>query len=128
MRFWSWKKQRKEKKPRCSGKLNIRPNFLVRRRTTPLNVQFVETIPLLPEMEKDTLYISMKYRILSQKCPCGCGRLIDVALSPTGRSLRYDGRYLTLTPSIGTRLPCRSHYSIIKNEVVWHEPMGYGLG
>ncbi len=73
-------------------------------------------------MEEHTLYVSMRFAILSHMCPCGCGRLVDVALSPETRSIYFDGKYLTLEPSIGVTFPCNSHYSIICNEVVWHPP------
>ena len=71
-------------------------------------------------MEKGTLYVSMRFATLSHLCPCGCGRLVDVTLDPETRSLTYDGEYLTLRPSIGVKFPCRSHYSIIRNTIMWH--------
>jgi len=61
-------------------------------------------------------------------CPCGCGRLVDVTLDPTTRSLTYDGEYLTLRPSIGVKFACRSHYSIIRNAVMWHPPISESEG
>ena len=85
-----------------------------------LKPMFVETIPHLPEMERGTLYVSMRFATLSHLCPCGCGRLVDVTLNPETRSLIYDGEYLTLRPSIGVKFPCRSHYSIIRNAIMWH--------
>ena len=84
---------------------------------------FVETIPQLSEMEERTLYVSMRFATLSHLCPCGCGRLVDVTLDPATRSLTYDGEYLTLRPSIGVKFPCRSHYSIIRNAVMWYPPI-----
>ena len=89
---------------------------------------FVETIPHLPKMEKGILYVSMRFATLSHLCPCGCGRLVDVTLDPATRSLTYDGEYLTLEPSIGVKFPCRSHYSIIRNAIIWHPPISKSVG
>ena len=89
---------------------------------------FVETIPQLSEMGERTLYVSMRFATLSHLCPCGCGRLVDVTLDPATRSLTYDGEYLTLRPSIGVKFPCRSHYSIIRNAVMWYPPISKSEG
>lgn len=100
------------------------PNYPVYERdSTVLRPMFVETIPNLPEMEKDILYVSMRFATLSHLCPCGCGRLVDVTLDPATRSLTYDGKFLTLRPSIGVKFPCKSHYSIIRNSVKWFPPI-----
>jgi hypothetical protein len=54
------------------------------------------------------------------KCCCGCGREVVTPLSPTGWQLIFDGKAVSLYPSIGSwSLPCRSHYFITKNQVVW---------
>ena len=115
MRFWRWWKP---------GIRRSRPSYAVRRRESILlKPLFVETIPLLPEMEEGTLYVSMRFATVSHLCPCGCGRLVDVTLDPATRSLTYDGEHLTLRPSIGVKFPCRSHYSIIRNAIIWHPPI-----
>ncbi len=90
------------------------------KKTMELKPLFVETIPYLSKMDKGTLYVSMRFATLSHLCPCGCGRLVDVTLNPTTRSLTYDGEYLTLKPSIGVKFPCRSHYSIVRNAIIWY--------
>ena len=37
-----------------------------------------------------------------------------------GWKMFFDGHNVSLTPSIGlSYLPCRSHYFIIKNKIVW---------
>ena len=120
MRFWKWSKR---------AAPNSHPHHVVRNREpTVLKPLFVETIPHLPEMEKDTLYVSMRFATLSHLCPCGCGRLVDVMLDPATRSLTYDGEYLTLRPSIGVKSPCRSHYSIIRNAIMWYPPISDSEG
>ena len=115
MRFWKRNKQ-------SAGTSHL--DHVARdRQPTLLKPLFVEAIPQLPEMDKDTLYVSMRFATLSHLCPCGCGRLVDVTLSPTTRSLAYDGEHLTLSPSIGVKFPCRSHYSIVRNAIVWYPPI-----
>lgn len=120
MRFRIWKRQ---------GACNSDPGDIVRSRgSVILKLVFVETIPRLPEMKEGTLYVSMRFATLSHLCPCGCGRLVDVSLDPTTRSLTYDGEYLTLRPSIGVRFPCKSHYSVVRNAVIWHPPISESEG
>ncbi len=115
MRFWRRSKQ---------SSRNFHPNHVIRsRESIVLKPVFVETIPRLPEMEESVLYVSMRFATLSHLCPCGCDRLVDVVLDPATRSLTYDGEHLTLKPSIGVKFPCRSHYSIIKNVIMWHPPI-----
>ena len=120
MRFWRWKKR---------DKRNCHPDHVFRNReSTTLKPVFVNTIPRLLEMEEGTLYVSMRFATLSHLCPCRCGRLVDVTLTPSTRSLIYDGEHLTLRPSIGVRFPCRSHYSIIRNSIMWHPSISRSEG
>lgn len=80
--------------------------------------QFVEFIP--DELEEQTLYISRPYGTAVHKCCCGCGREVVTPLSPTGWEMTFDGKSVSLHPSIGSwSLPCQSHYFIKKNKVVW---------
>lgn len=120
MAFWKWRRRGTHEAP-SSYVVGSQESMVLR----PL---FVETIPRLSELEKGTLYVSMRFATLSHLCPCGCGRLVDVTLDPATRSLTYDGEYLTLRPSIGVRFPCRSHYSIIRNAVIWYPPISESEG
>lgn len=114
MRFWRKRQQRR----------GSDSNYGVRaRQSIVLKPVFGETIPHLADMDDRTLYVSMRFATLSHLCPCGCGRLVDVTLDPETRSLTYDGEFLTLRPSIGVKFPCRSHYSIIRNSIVWSDPI-----
>tara|TARA_R110002096_G_scaffold356524_2_gene549772 strand:+ start:299 stop:679 length:381 start_codon:yes stop_codon:yes gene_type:complete len=80
--------------------------------------RFVDTIPR--ELEDGILYFSMEYGTVLHNCCCGCGSEVNTPLSPTGWNMEYDGEKVTLSPSIGNwDYPCRSHYWIIENEVVW---------
>jgi hypothetical protein len=83
-----------------------------------LAYEFVEFIP--EEIKERTLYISKSYGTAVHKCCCGCGREVVTPLSPTGWQLTFDGRSVSLYPSIGSwSLPCQSHYFITRNRVVW---------
>jgi hypothetical protein len=83
-----------------------------------LAYEFVEYIP--EKLKERTLYISKTYGTAMHKCCCGCGREVVTPLSPTGWKLTFDGKSVSLYPSIGSwSLPCQSHYFITKNKVVW---------
>jgi len=78
----------------------------------------VEFIP--DDLKERTLYISIPYCTAVHKCCCGCGREVVTPLSPTGWQLIFDGKTVSLYPSIGSwSLPCQSHYFITKNKVLW---------
>lgn len=80
-----------------------------------------EFIALLPEkVEEGVLYVSLKYKNMVHLCFCGCGSQVVTPLSPTGWSITFDGRSVSVQPSIGSwNLPCRSHYWIRKGLVEW---------
>jgi len=83
-----------------------------------LGFEFVEFIP--DDLKERTLYISIPYCTAVHKCCCGCGREVVTPLSPTGWQLIFDGKTVSLYPSIGSwSLPCQSHYFITKNKVLW---------
>lgn len=84
--------------------------------------QFVELMP--PEIQDGVLYISEKYATATHKCCCGCGMKVVTSLSPARWQLRREGNLVTLYPSIGNwDYPCRSHYWIRRNRVVWSGSM-----
>uniref|UniRef100_UPI003216D327 DUF6527 family protein n=1 Tax=uncultured Draconibacterium sp. TaxID=1573823 RepID=UPI003216D327 len=83
---------------------------------TALRPEFVEYLP--KELEEGILYISMKYKTAGHKCPCGCGNLVFTPFSPIDWQISYNGKGVTLTPSIGNwDYECRSHYWIMENEI-----------
>jgi hypothetical protein len=83
-----------------------------------LAYEFVEFIP--EDLKEHTLYISIAYCTAVHKCCCGCGREVVTPLSPTAWKFIFDGKTVSLHPSIGNwTLPCRSHYFITNNKVVW---------
>lgn len=83
-----------------------------------LRHQFVEFIP--EEIEDGVVYVSIHYATVTHKCCCGCGEEVSTPLSPTDWKLIYDGRTVTLDPSIGNwNFKCRSHYWIHRDRAVW---------
>jgi len=78
--------------------------------------KFVEFIP--EEIEEGTLYISIQYCTAVHKCVCGCGNEVVTPLSPTDWELTFDGKTVSLSPSIGNwNFECKSHYFITKNKI-----------
>ena len=90
-------------------------------KTNNLNPFFCDVIPPKEKMVPGTLYISMKCDVAGHLCPCGCGEEVITMFHPEcGWSLSYDGRGVTLSPSIGNwNSPCSSHYWIQRNRVIW---------
>ncbi len=83
-----------------------------------INPEFVEFIP--KELEERVLYISMRFRTAVHKCACGCGNKAVTRFSPTDWKLIFNGKTVSLYPSIGNwGFPCQSHYWIKNNKIVW---------
>jgi hypothetical protein len=81
-----------------------------------LQHKFVEFIPNL--IEEGILYISVDYCTAIHKCVCGCGNEVVTPLSPTDWRLNFDGKTISLYPSIGNwNFDCQSHYWITKNRI-----------
>lgn len=80
--------------------------------------EFVEHMP--DQLEADVLYVSIQYDLAMHRCFCGCGQEVVTPLSPAEWSLGYNGRSVSLHPSIGNwSFPCKSHYWIKDGKVVW---------
>jgi hypothetical protein len=93
---------------------------LPNRRGSSLRHEFVEFIP--DELDELTVYISIEYATASHKCVCGCGNRVVTPISPTDWQLTFDGKTISLYPSIGNwSFPCKSHYWVEKNTVYWAE-------
>ena len=83
-----------------------------------LSHKFVKNIP--EQLEDGTIYISIDYATAIHKCCCGCGREVVTPFSPTDWTLIFDGKTISLRPSIGNwSFACQSHYWITNNEVEW---------
>jgi hypothetical protein len=83
-----------------------------------LTHEFVEYIP--DQLKEGVIYVSIPFATVAHKCCCGCGHEIVTPLSPTDWKLTFDGKTISLDPSIGNwSFDCRSHYWIIHNTVRW---------
>lgn len=81
-----------------------------------LQFRFVEFIP--DKIDEGMLYISTTFCTAIHKCVCGCGNDVVTPLSPTDWKLTFDGKSVSLYPSIGNwSFECQSHYFISKNEI-----------
>ena len=87
-----------------------------------LNHKFVKYIPA--DLEPNTIYISIEFKTCSHLCCCGCGMKVVTPLSPTDWELRFNGKYVSMYPSIGNwSFECRSHYWIKNGNVLWAPKM-----
>src|SRR5687768_372337 len=104
---------------RCFQSPQISSSTMTKHRPDiPVAVEFVRLAP--KELEERTLYVSMEYASAVHKCFCGCGYKVVTPLSPAGWQLFFDGRTVSLTPSIGSwAFPCKSHYWIENSTVRW---------
>ena len=89
---------------------------------TPL---FLPVLPPTSDIEEGFLYVSMAYRTINLRCPCGCGGLTPISLHPTRWSLVFDGRHVSIVGpqnSEGSiwnpQLTCGSHYLIRRSKVI----------
>jgi hypothetical protein len=80
--------------------------------------EFVEFIPEAPS--EGVLYISLEYCTALHMCACGCGREVITPLSPTDWKLIFNGKSVSLDPSIGNwSFECESHYWVTRNKIRW---------
>ncbi|MEV7398626.1 DUF6527 family protein [Aeromicrobium sp. NPDC092404] len=80
--------------------------------------EFVEFIPdaLLPGV----LYVSTTYATTAHLCMCGCGFEVNSPISPQQWCVIFDGRTVSLSPSIGNwSFECQSHYWLDRGRVDW---------
>lgn len=87
-------------------------------RQTEIRPEFVTFAPEI--LTPGVLYISMEYATVLHACCCGCGNKVVTPLAPERWRLTYDGKSISLKPSIGNwSFPCQSHYWIERNAVIW---------
>ncbi|MCY4537222.1 MAG: DUF6527 family protein [Chloroflexi bacterium] len=83
-----------------------------------LRPEFVKYIP--KQLDDSVLYVSMHFGTVVHRCACGCGEEVVTPLGPAEWSLAYDGRSISLAPSVGNwNFRCRSHYWIEEGRVRW---------
>lgn len=84
---------------------------------TSLTFSFVESIPHL--LEEGILYITVEYKTAVHLCVCGCGNKVITPITPNHWKLTYDGKTVSLSPSIGNwSFECKTHYWIKHNEII----------
>ena len=85
---------------------------------TTLTHRFVQVVPA--QIDEGVVYISIEYATAIHKCCCGCGNEVVTPLSPTDWELIFNGKTISLYPSVGNwSLPCQSHYWIANDSVRW---------
>ena len=82
--------------------------------------EFVHHIPPGEQMENGVAYVSIPFATVVHRCCCGCGNEVVTPLDPSQWQLTFDGRSISLSPSIGNwNFACKSHYWIQRNHVTW---------
>lgn len=78
---------------------------------------FVDTMP--DELEEGILYVSIRFSVIMHLCCCGCKNKVITPLSPARWKMTYDGKTISLHPSIGNwNFECESHYWVTNSEVI----------
>ncbi len=92
---------------------------------TRINSLFHEFVHFIPEdLVEGVLYVSIPFATVVHKCCCGCGIEVVTPLDPTDWQMTFDGKSVSLQPSIGNwSIACRSHYWIKRNKVEWAPAM-----
>jgi len=89
---------------------------------TEVTYAFVDSAP--EKLEPGKIYVSTKYRAIVHLCLCGCNEKVLLRLDPDDWSFTFDGRTISIHDSVGNvGLPCRSHYFVRRNRVVWLRPL-----
>lgn len=83
---------------------------------------FVEFVP--EKLDPGKLYISLEYNTASHLCACGCGFEVVTILGPADSALTKSNRGVSVSTSIGnSNFPCKSHYWIEDNQILWASKM-----
>ena len=86
-----------------------------------LRPEFVEYMP--EEIKEEILYISIPFGTMIHKCGCRCGEEVVTPLGPAEWKFTYDGKTVSVYPSVGNwNFTCRSHYWIDRSQVRWARP------
>ena len=90
-------------------------------RAKTLRHEFVAYVP--DTLDEGVLYVSMPFATVLHLCCCGCGNEVVTPLDPFDWQMTFDGKSITLAPSIGNwGLLCQSHYWVHRNRVRWARP------
>ena len=82
-------------------------------------------VDLIPEViARGILYISIPYATATHSCACGCEARVTTPIRRNFWVLTWNGEEVSLKPSIGNfNEPCKSHYWIAENKIVWVNDM-----
>ncbi|MFC6355757.1 DUF6527 family protein [Luethyella okanaganae] len=87
-------------------------------RRNSVTFEFVDYIP--EQLEDGVVYMAPEFGAVMHLYCDGCGERVSTPLHPGQWTLTFDGETISLSPSIGNwELPCKSHYFIRRNRVVW---------
>ena len=87
-------------------------------RRSVMSPRFVDFIRR--ELEEGVLYVSRRFSTASHLCCCGCKSKIVTPLREKEYEIVERGDLVSLFPSIGNwSHPCKSHYWIRDNKVIW---------
>lgn len=87
---------------------------------TIMQHRFLEFIP--DQLEEGIIYISIEYCTAIHLCVCGCRNKVVTPISPADWKLTFNGKSISLYPSIGNwSFDCQSHYWIKDGKVEWSE-------
>lgn len=90
------------------------------RSVTRIKPILVKYIPAHADMKEGELYISQEYATAAHLCCCGCRQEVVTPLNPAKWRISLRNGVATVRPSIGNwGYPCKSHYFISNNQVVW---------
>lgn len=91
-------------------------------RANTLKPVYVQYIPPADMIKEGELYISLEFHTAVHKCCCGCGKEVVTPFNPAQWRLLDKGGKVSICPSIGNwSYPCKSHYFIENNSVLWAE-------
>ncbi len=79
---------------------------------------YLVTMPDHENMESGKLYISNKFQLAIHLCACGCKTETVMPFNrQEGWAMEDNNGVITFSPSILN--PCKAHYFIRNNEIVW---------
>jgi len=81
-----------------------------------ISMKFVKYIPDV--LIDGILYVSLEFETAIHLCACGCGEKVVTPIRPGEWTLLVKDDKPTLSPSIGNRFACKSHYFIRDGIVV----------
>lgn len=88
--------------------------------------KFVDRIPKYEDLKDGILYVAPHFVVAVHKCMCGCGEKVvtplNIGKNKFGNAWdwNYDGKTVSLSPSVGNfQQPCKSHYFLKNGIVQW---------